>query len=95
MTPVEREMRGSGNGLARSDPDEMDDAECVLPARERFAACGSGVGGDFQRKRPAETVRSPARRRIGQARGVMVDGSNAEGGVRKGVGERAIGPGHG
>ncbi len=71
----------------------MDDAEYVRHARGMFAARGSGVGRDFQHKSPEETIRGPAWAQVGQVLRGLVDGSNPEDGVRKGVAERAIGTG--
>ena len=70
----------------------MDDAECGRHTRGMFAARGNGIGSDFQHKSPAETVRGPAWVLMGQALGIMVDGSNPEDGVRKGAAGRAIEP---
>ena len=85
----------SGNELARSDPDEMGDAECVRHARGMFAARGNGAGRDFQRRPQAETIKGPAWVLIGQALGGLVARSDAEDGVRKGVVRRAVSPGRG
>ena len=71
----------------------MDDAECVRHASGMFAARGSGTGSDFQRRPQAETIKGPAWMLIGQALGGLVERSDAEDGVRKGVAVRAIGLG--
>lgn len=55
-----------------------------------FTARSSSAGGDFQRRPPAATVRGPAWRSCARQLGNLVDRSKAEGGVRKGVAERAI-----
>ena len=62
-------------------------AKGVLPVR------GGGTGSVFQRRSQAEMVGRRASALLDQAWGVMVDGSSAEGGVRKGAAARAIGPG--
>ena len=71
----------------------MDDGECVRHARGMFAARGSGVGSDFQRRPQAETIKGPAWVLTGQALGIMVDRSKAVGAVRRGAAGRAIVPG--
>ncbi len=71
----------------------MDDAERGRQAKGRLTARGSGAGSDFQRRPEAESVKGPAWGLIGQAWGVIVDRSNAEGAVRKGGARRAIEPG--
>ena len=71
----------------------MDDVGRRCCAKGMMTTRGSGVGSDFQHKSLAETVRGPAWVLIVQALGIMVDGSNPEDGVRKGVAGRAIGPG--
>ena len=86
-------MRRLGAGRRESDVGEMDDVECGYPAKGMLAASGGGAGCDFQRRSQAETVRTPAWGRIGQAWGIIVDRSNAEGGVKKRVAGRAISPG--
>ena len=68
-------------------------AECGDHAKGMLTARGSGIGSDFQRRSPAGTVRGPAWTLIGQAYGVTVDRSNAEGGVMRGVAGRVIEPG--
>ena len=68
----------------------MDDAECGCHARGILTACGSGAGSDFQCRPKAESVKGPAWGLIGQAWGVIVDRSNAEGAVRRGAAGRAI-----
>ncbi len=80
-------------GWWEPDVGEMDAGECGGHARGMMTTRGNGVGRDFQRRLQAETVRGPAWALISQARGVVVDGSNAEGSVRKGSAGRAIGPG--
>ena len=75
------------------DADETDDVAGGCHARGMFAARGNGVGSDFRRKSLAETVRDPGWALMAQVWGVMVDKSNAEGVVKKGVAGRAIVPG--
>ena len=65
---------------------------CGCHARGMLTRCGSGAGSDFQRRLQAETIKGPAWGLIGQAWGVIVGRSNAEGAVRKGVAERAVSP---
>ena len=67
-------------------------AEHGCHATGMLTACSSGIGSDFQRGSPAETVRGSAWVLIVQALGVMVDGSNPEVGVRKVAAGRAIEP---
>ena len=81
-------MRDQGSCWRRPDGDEMDDAGRGCHAEGMLTARGSGAGGDFERRLQAEAVRSPAWAQIGQAWGVMVDGSNAEVGFRKVEAER-------
>ena len=71
---------------------EWTNAECGDHAKGMLTARGSGIGSDFQRRSPAGTVRGPAWVLIVQALGIMVDGSDPEDGVRKGVAGRAIEP---
>ena len=68
----------------------MEDAWRGCHAKGVLTVGGNGVGSDFQRKSPAETVRGPAWVLIAQALGVMVDRSNAEGGVGTGPAVRTI-----
>ena len=75
-----------------SDADETGDAAGGCHARGMFAARDNGVGSDFQRKSLAETVRGPGCAQIAQVWGVMVDKSNAECVVKKGVKRRAVSP---
>ena len=51
---------GPGSGRRGLDADEMDDVGRGDHAKGMLTTCGSGVGGDFQRRSPAETVRSSA-----------------------------------
>lgn len=66
-------------------------AGCSCNAREMLTASGSGVGSDYQRGPPAETVRD--RPDAGLPRGRVVLGTDADGGVRRGLAKLAIGPG--
>ena len=85
-------MRGQGTGWRGPDAAEMDDAEGGCHARGILTACGSGAGSDFQCRPEAESLKGPAWGLIGQALSGLVEGSDAEGVVRKGAAGRAIEP---
>lgn len=58
---------GSAADWRGPDADAMDDAERAHYVEGKLTARGSGVGRDFQRRPPAETVRGPAWVLLGQA----------------------------
>ena len=70
----------------------MDEAECGGHAGEMLTACGSGVGSDFQHRPQARPSRDGLER-LGRVLSGLVDRSNTEGDIRKGVAGRAIMPG--
>ncbi len=75
----------------------MDDAECgdhAKGAKGMLTARRSDAGSDFQPRLQAEAVRSPAWALLDRA-GIIVDRSNADGVVKKGVAGRAFVPGRG
>ena len=72
----------------------MDDVGRGCHAKRMLTARGSRAGSDFQRRSPAEAVRSPAWRGWARQLGNLVDRSDAEGVVKKGAAVRAIGRGH-
>ena len=66
-------MRDQGSGWRGLDADKMEDAGRGDQVKGMLTTRGSGIGGDFQRRSPAETVRGPAWAQIGQAYGFIVD----------------------
>ena len=75
----------------------MDDVGRGCHAKGMLTARGSGAGSDFQRSSPARregAVRSPAWRGWARQLDNLVEGSDAEGVVKKGAAVRAIGRGH-
>ncbi len=85
-------MRDQGSGRRGPDADEMDDVGRGCRSKEMLTTRSSGAGSDFQRRSPAEAIRSRWR---GWARqlGNLVDRSDAAGVVKKGVAVRAVWPG--
>ena len=89
---VRQGVRGQGTVWRGPDAVEMDEEECGGHAGKVLTACGRGVGSDFQRRpraRPQETSLA----QLGRILSGLVDRSNTEGDIRKGVAGRAIMPG--
>ena len=86
-------MRDQGSGWRGPDADEMDDVGRGCRSKEMLTTRSSGAGSDFQRRSPAEAIRSRAWRGWARQLGNLVDRSDAEGVVKKGVAVRAVWPG--
>ena len=85
-------MRDQGSGWRGPDADEMEDMGGGCRAKGMLTARGSGAGSDFQPRLQAEAVRSPTWQGWARARrlGNLVERSNAEDVVKKGVAGRAV-----
>ena len=86
-------MRDQGSGWRGPDADEMDDVGRGCRSKEMLTTRSSGAGSDFQRRAPAEAIRSRAWRGWARQLGNLVDRSDAAGVVKKGVAVRAVWPG--